>query len=94
MGRISNASSPKVLSVRVSASERGLLASAAERGRTTVSEFIRRKALEAAELELLDRNLVVIPAADWERFEAWANTPAKAIDALRELKNHRPAWQD
>ena len=32
----------------------------------------RRKALEAAELNVLERRIVIIPAKDWERFEAWA----------------------
>ena len=37
-----------VLSVRVSQSERDLLEMAAEQARTNLSDFIRRKALEAA----------------------------------------------
>jgi len=85
---------PAVLSVRVSAHERSLLESAAEQARTSLSDFVRRKAIEAAETELLDRRVVTIAAADWERFEAWANAPAKDIPALRELAAARPAWRD
>ena len=40
----------QVLSVRVSVSERDLLESAAAQGRTNLSDFVRRKAIEAAEI--------------------------------------------
>jgi uncharacterized protein (DUF1778 family) len=83
-----------VLSVRVSASERELLACAAEQGRTNLSDFIRRRAVEAAEMEVVSYPAVTIPAADWEKFEAWANAPAKDVPALRDLAASRPAWQD
>lgn len=91
-------SSPKpatpVLSVRVSAGERDLLAAAAEQARTSLSDFVRRKALEAAEADILARTVVTIPARHWEKFEAWAHAPARDIPALRELAAHKPAWQD
>ena len=87
------ASTP-ILSVRVTASERDLLALAAEDARTSLSDFVRRKALEAAEMEVLGARLVTSPAADGERFEAWASAPAKDVPALRELAAHRPAWRD
>jgi uncharacterized protein (DUF1778 family) len=82
------------VSVRVSPHERDLLEAAAAQTRTSLSDFVRRKALEAAELELLDRRLVTIPAAEWERFEAWAATPARTVPELRELAATRPTWQD
>ena len=62
-----------VLSVRVSASERALLEAAAEQARTNLSDFVRQRALEAAETDLLDRRVVTIPAKDWAKFEAWAS---------------------
>ena len=72
-----------VLSVRVTANERELLEAAAEQAHTSLSDFIRRKALEAAEMDLLDRRIVTIPAADWEKFEEWMNAPPKELtDAL------------
>jgi uncharacterized protein (DUF1778 family) len=83
-----------VLSVRVSAGERELLALAAEQGRTNLSDFIRRKAVEAAEVAVLGHPVVMIPSADWEKFEAWVKEPAKDVPALGELAAHRPAWQD
>jgi hypothetical protein len=50
--------------------------------------------IEAAEMEVPDRRTVTIPAADWEKFEEWANAPAKTIPALRHLAATRPAWED
>ncbi len=86
--------STQVLSVRVSAIERELLSLAAEHERTNLSDFVRRKAVEAAEMDVLERRIVTIPAADWEKFEAWVEQPAKDVPALRDLAAHRPAWQD
>ncbi|MDD2703746.1 MAG: DUF1778 domain-containing protein [Acidocella sp.] len=83
-----------LVSVRVSPSERDLLEAAAAQARTNLSDFMRRKALEAAELALLDHRIITIPAADWERFEAWALAPAKQVPALRDLAAAGPAWQD
>ena len=83
-----------VLSVRVSPSERDLLEFAAEQARTSLSDFVRRKAIEAAEMDVLEHRVVTIPAEDWEKFEAWVKTPAKDVPALRKLATTRPAWQD
>jgi uncharacterized protein (DUF1778 family) len=51
----------------------------------SLRDFIRRKALESAEMDVLNRSVVTIPAKDWEAFEAWLNRPAEAIPALAEL---------
>jgi uncharacterized protein (DUF1778 family) len=83
-----------VVSVRVNPKERALLEAAAGHAHTNLSDFVRRKALEAAEMQILERRIVTIPAANRERFEAWIDSPAKAVPALRELAMTRPAWQD
>ena len=88
-----SAASAAILSVRVSASERALLEAAAEQASTNLSDFVRRRALEAAETDLLNRRIVTIPAEDWARFEAWAIAPAREVPALRKLSKTRPAWQ-
>jgi uncharacterized protein (DUF1778 family) len=82
-----------VLSIRVSARERALLEAAAQQASTNLSDFVRRRALEAAEADLLNRRIVTIPAKDWARFEAWASSPAKDVPALRKLASTGPAWQ-
>lgn len=82
-----------VLSVRVSSAERAILEAAAEQSHTSLSEFVRRKALESAETEVLNRTVVSIPAKDWDAFEAWIRRPAKAIPALAELARRTPSWE-
>ena len=82
-----------VLSVRVNDEERSLLEAASEQAHTTLSDFIRRKALEAAEIEYLERRVVTIPASDWAAFEAWAHRPARKIAALKDLLRTPARWQ-
>ena len=71
----------------MSEDERALLEAACEGARTSLSEFVRRTAIEAAEVAVLSRSTVTIPAKDWEKFEAWAKRPAREIPALAELKH-------
>lgn len=87
-----NASS--VLSVRVSAEERAILEAAAQQSRTTLSDFVRRKAVEQAELEVMNRKVITIPAKDWEKFESWLRQPARVIPQLVELAKQKPSWED
>jgi len=54
---------------------------------------VRRKALEAAEIDVMERRIVVIPAEDWEAFEAWVNRPAEHLSAIAELARRHPTWQ-
>jgi uncharacterized protein (DUF1778 family) len=82
-----------VLSVRLSKEERDVLEAASEQARTSLSEFVRRKAVEAAENEMLERRIVTIPAKDWEAFEAWTKRPAVEIRALKELASKEPTWR-
>ena len=85
--------SSSVLSVRLSDQERTLLEAASSQARTNVSDFVRRKALEAAETDMLERRIVTVPAKDWERFEAWAAKPARRIAGLRALARTPPTWR-
>jgi uncharacterized protein (DUF1778 family) len=85
--------SSSVLSVRVSDEERALLEAASAQARTSLSDFIRRKALDAAESEILERRIVTIPSKDWDAFEAWANQPTAEIPALQDLARRPPTWQ-
>ena len=82
-----------VLSVRVSEEERALLEAASEQARTSLSDFVRRKALDAAEIDFLERRIVTIPAKDWEAFEAWAERPPEKIAALESLARTAPKWR-
>jgi hypothetical protein len=51
---------------------------------------VRRKALEAAEMDMTERH---DPRQDWERFEAWARKPARAVAGLKELARRPPTWR-
>jgi uncharacterized protein (DUF1778 family) len=82
-----------ILSVRVNPDERAILEAAAEQSRTTLSDFMRRKAIDAAETEMFHRGIVTIPAKDWEAFDAWINRPAETIPALGELARRTPSWE-
>ncbi len=86
-------STTSILSVRVSPDERSLLEAAAEQAHTNLSDFVRRKALEAAEIEVLGRTVVTIPAEDWEAFEGWINRPAEVIPGLADLAHRTPSWE-
>jgi uncharacterized protein (DUF1778 family) len=85
--------SNSVLSVRVSDEERALLEAASEQARTSLSDFVRRRALEAAEIAVLERRIVTIAAKDWEAFEAWAHRPAERISGLEDLARATPEWE-
>jgi uncharacterized protein (DUF1778 family) len=85
-----------VLSVRLSDAERQLLQDASDEMRTSISDFVRRKAVEAAELQLMERRLVTIPSKDWDQIEAWAAAPArkaKALPRLTALAKAKPTWE-
>lgn len=81
-----------VLSVRVNDEERSLLEAASAQAHTNLSDFIRRKALDAAEIDFLERRVVTIPAKDWEAFEAWAHQPAKENAGLKALSRKTEKW--
>ena len=86
--------SPAILSVRVSPDERALLQSAAKQAKTNVSDFIRRKAIEAAEIEMLERREVLIPVEEWEAFEKWIASPPQDSPKMRRLAETKPIWAD
>lgn len=85
--------SPPVISVRVSTIERQLLEDASAQRGVKLSDFVRRQALEAAEMELLERRQVEIPARAWEEIEVFLQSPSKDIPALRELASTKPTWE-
>ncbi len=82
-----------VLSVRVSETERSLLEAAARHAHTNLSDFIRKKALESAEMEILAKTVVEIPAEKWAAFEAWMDEPPKVIPEVKELLSMKPLWK-
>jgi uncharacterized protein (DUF1778 family) len=88
-----NLSTTSVLSVPVSPDERALREAATDQAETNLSDFVRRKALDAAENDVLNRRIVMIPAKDWEAFETWAKRPPQTSPALRALLELTPTWE-
>ncbi|MBI3419038.1 MAG: DUF1778 domain-containing protein [Proteobacteria bacterium] len=78
--------------VCVSKEERALLAAACQRADMSLNDFMRSKALDAAESDILERRVATIATKDWEAFEAWANGPAQEKAALKELASKSPTW--
>ncbi|WP_292424090.1 DUF1778 domain-containing protein [Mesorhizobium sp.] len=60
-------SNTALINIRVTSDEHELLEAAARQAHTNLSDFIRHKAVEAAEIQMLDGLVVTIPAADWEK---------------------------
>ena len=77
----------------VSPNERTLPKTAIGQARIRLSAFVRRKAVDAAECEMLERRVATIPANDWERFESCASQPAREIPANKEPAAQAPTWQ-
>jgi uncharacterized protein (DUF1778 family) len=90
---MSTSTASSVLSVRVNPGERALLEAAAEQSHTNLSDFIRRKALEAAEIDILNRSTVTIASDDWAKFEAWVAQPAETSPGLQDLARVTPTWE-
>ena len=82
-----------VISVRVSDSERHLLGEAAGKARTNLSDYVRREALDSAEISLMSRAVVTIAPEHWEAMEAWLDRPAKAHPELQTLAHLKLAWE-
>ncbi|WP_022951492.1 DUF1778 domain-containing protein [Leucothrix mucor] len=83
-----------ILSVRVTDDERGLIEAAAANARVKLSDFVRRKTLEAAEETLMNRRVIEIPANKWSQIETLLTAPAKAIPAVQELSQFKPTWEN
>jgi hypothetical protein len=49
--------------------------------------------MESAEIDVLERHVVVIPAEHWDAFEVWAHKPATKIAALEYLARTPPKWK-
>jgi len=96
MKQTSTQAPASVLTVRLSDAERQLIQHASDEAHTSISDFVRRKAIEAAELQLMERRIVTIPAEHWDKIEAWAAAPArkaKALPRLVALAKAKPAWE-
>lgn len=81
------AGSPKSerLAVRVTESQRLLLAEASRAQQTSVSQFVLSAATDAAEQVLADRSEFRLPADQWSRFVEALDAPVSPLPRLRQL---------
>jgi uncharacterized protein (DUF1778 family) len=77
----------------VTPNENALIEAAAEQSGAALSEFMRRKSVEAAEMEVLSRSVATIRAEDWEAFEIWIRRPAAKNKGLAKLARRKPSWE-
>jgi uncharacterized protein (DUF1778 family) len=78
-------SGSSVLSVRLSAEERAKLESAAALEHTSLSDYVRRTVIMAAELAIMEQRVFTIPADKWDEFEAMLDRPPERNPKLEEL---------
>ncbi len=71
--------------LRVAPGDDDLLRSAAAAADQSLSEFLIESGRERAERVLADRRRFVLPPAEWKRFIAALDEPARANPALVEL---------
>jgi uncharacterized protein (DUF1778 family) len=84
----------ETLNIRIAAAERNLIDRAAQSSGKTRTDFILSAARRAAEEALLDRALVLVTPARFERFLALLESPAKPNARLRRTMNTAPPWPE
>jgi uncharacterized protein (DUF1778 family) len=73
------------LQLRLRASDKAMLARAAELRHTSLSEFVLNHAREAAHQVLAEQVDIVMQPADWERFLKALDAPPRSLAALKQL---------
>ena len=81
------------LSLRISAKDRMLIDRAAEATHKTRTEFLLDSARAAAADALLDRNLFVLTAAEFKKFEMVLNAAPTSTDVINKLKKRPSPWK-
>ena len=84
----------ETLNIRIPAAERNLIDRAALSSGKTRTDFILSAARRAAEEALLDRALVLVSPAKFEKFLALLEAPAKPNARLRRTMKTAPPWRE
>ncbi|MEE4184206.1 MAG: DUF1778 domain-containing protein [Gammaproteobacteria bacterium] len=82
----------KTLNLRIKEHSRELIEQAAEVANTTVSDFVREAAIDAATNTLLDRTLFQLDAKRWDKFAALVDASPADNARLNDLMQRQPAW--
>ncbi len=72
-------------SIRVSARQKEVIATAARLKQTTISDFVLEQAYQAARQIVADQTHFVLSRKEWKAFCAALDAPPKSIPALRRL---------
>lgn len=84
----------ETLNIRIPAAERHLIDRAARSAGKTRTDFILGAARRAAEDALLDRALLLVGPAKFDKFLAQLDAPAKPNARLRRTMKSAPPWRD
>lgn len=84
----------ETLNIRIPAAERHLIDRAARSSGKTRTDFIRGAARRAAEEALLDRTLLLVKPAKFEKFLALLDAPAKPNVRLQRTMKTAPPWRE
>lgn len=84
----------ETLNIRIPTAERNLIDRAALSSGKTRTDFILSAARRAAEEALLDRALVLVGPAKFEKFLALLEAPAKPNARLRRTMKTAPPWRE
>ncbi len=76
---------PTRLNIRVSEHEKDVITRAADKVKTTVSNFVLQKAYAEAQAVLAEQNQFRLPEKKWQEFCKALDAPPKDIPALRKL---------
>jgi uncharacterized protein (DUF1778 family) len=82
------------LEVRLTASAKALLISAAEARHTTVTDFIVSSAVQEAVNTLSSPKVFLVPDESWANLMAILGSPAKDTSALDRLLTSTPPWRE
>jgi uncharacterized protein (DUF1778 family) len=84
----------ETLNIRIPAAERNLIDRAAQSSGKTRTDFILGAARRAAEEALLDRALILVSPARFDKFLALLEQPGKPNARLRRTMKMAPPWQE
>jgi uncharacterized protein (DUF1778 family) len=82
----------RLINIRVSPADRNVIDRAAKLAGKTRSEFMLEAARRAAQETLLDTTLLLMDAADFDRFKALLDAPPEANPRLQELMRKPAPW--
>jgi uncharacterized protein (DUF1778 family) len=71
------------LNIRVTADEKAMVEQAAALSHTSTSGFMLQAALRSAEAALAEETIVYLPEAEWDRFLARLEEPARELPGLK-----------